>query len=540
MSTAASEASSVQVRTVPLGGSALSQRIQRGDVPADWQLHRPVGPAAWRARAEAVRADVGTDWLRALEPAFGAAHGPAFMRRVAAAGAGVVVTTGQQPGLFGGPAYTITKALSALALADALAQQLRVPVAPIFWAATDDADWREASTTHVVGTDGLVPLALEGPPTDGLMMRDVPLGPLAAARQALHEACGSAAGHDVLAELDAAYADGRTIGDAYVHWLRGLLEPLGVSVLDAAHPAVRTALDPWLRRALRAAPAVDRALRARTDAIVTGGDQPQVELVDGLSLVFASDVEDAGGVGARARVPLVDAERVAESNAVGTLGANVLLRPVLERQLLPTVAYVAGPGELAYFAQATAVAEGLDVPVPLAVPRWAADWTEPQVAQLLDEYAVQEDDLLDPHALETRLAREGMDREVVDALERLRVTLDTQVSALGHAVSQADALVPDAVIDGVSRDLSHRLDRVERRLVAAAKRRDATRARAAAVIRAARRPLGAAPERVLSLVPVLARHGRVVLEQMRAEAARHAEALVHGRAAGVETSSAPR
>lgn len=519
---AAASESGVQVRTAPLGGSALSLAIQQGRSPASWLLARPTDVAGWRARVEAVRAGRDATWREALAAAFGDATTPAHRRLAAAAEAGVVVTTGQQPGLFGGPAYTITKALSALALADTLEAALGVPVAPVFWAATDDADWREAAVTHVVGPDGLRTLTLDGPATEGVAMRDVPLGDLRAQRAALREACGSLLAPEVLAQVDAAYAHGRTVGAAYVTWLRGLLEPLGISVLDAAHPVVREALDPGVRDALRQAAAIDGALRTRTHEIVTLGYEPQVELVDGLSLVFAST--DA----VRARVPIADAATVAAAQPVGALGANVLLRPVLERRLLPTVAYVAGPGELAYFAQATAVAEALGTPVPLGVPRWAADWIEPQVARQLERFGVQEDELRDPHALEARLARGAMDRDVADALERLRVTLDAQIGALGHAVAQADDLVPTPVVEGLARDLAHRVDRVERRLVAAVKRREAELARQAAIVRAARRPLGSAPERVLSLVPVLARHGLSVLDAMRVEASRHAHALVHG------------
>ena len=108
----------VIVRTTLLGGSPLSQAVQRGDVGADWYAHRPASPAAWRTHAQQVRASFdGLDWLTTLAPAL-AVTGAAAERLAQAAARGVVVTTGQQPGLFGGPAYTWSKALSALSLAD--------------------------------------------------------------------------------------------------------------------------------------------------------------------------------------------------------------------------------------------------------------------------------------------------------------------------------------------------------------------------------------------------------------------------------------
>jgi bacillithiol biosynthesis cysteine-adding enzyme BshC len=515
---------SVTITHASLGGSPLSRAIQSQAVPAEWRVRAPHDRATWRSHLESVRSEAG-DWLAPVREAFGPMRHTAVRHRLTeAARHGVIVTTGQQPGLFGGPAYTITKAVSMLALADTLSSEFGMPVAPVFWAATDDADWREAATLHVVGRDGLQALTMPGPVTDGVAMADVPLGELQVLRDALRAASGSAVDPTVLDLIDAAYADGATVGSAYVTWLRSLLEPLGIAVLDASHPALRCTLDPVARAALRAAPRVEQALQARTHAIVEAGFSPQVELVDGLSLVFETDSR------LRSRVPVTRAATVADSAPLGSLGANVLLRPVLERAVLPTVAYVAGPGELAYFAQVTAVAEALALPVPVAVPRWAADWREAHVERLMDRLGVTDEELRDPHAPETRLAHAAMDRDVADALERLRVTIDTQVATLTRAVADDDALVPAAVVSGLARDLAHKVDRMERRLVAAVKRRTHGVNRDIAVVRAARHPLGRSPERVLSLVPVLARHGLGVLAAMREAASEHARALLVGGA----------
>lgn len=512
----------VTIASAPLGGSLLSRAIQSHRVPPEWQLRAPVDRAGWRTHLESVRSGAGS-WLASVREAFGPlTHTAARHRLTEAAQHGVVVTTGQQPGLFGGPAYTLTKALSALALADALSAEFGMPVAPVFWAATDDADWREAATTHVVARDGLQALTMPGPVTDGIAMADVPLGDVRELRAALRAVSGSGAEPMVLDLVDAAYTDGATVGSAYVTWLRGMLEPLGIAVLDASHAALRCTIDPVARVALRGAVSVEQALQARSDAIGAAGFTPQVELVDGLSLVFETTDQ------VRRRVPVSRAADVAHSAMLGALGANVLLRPVLERAVLPTVAYVAGPGELAYFAQVTAVAEALALPVPVAVPRWAGDWRESQVERIMARLGVTDDELRDPHGPETRLARDAMDREVADSLERLRVTMDAQVSALSRAVADDDALVPADVVSGLSRDLMHKLDRVERRLVAAVKRREAGMTRDVAVARASRHPHGSSPERVLSLVPVLARHGLGVLSAMRDAAAVHARALIAG------------
>lgn len=528
MSTLVIASDELWLETAALGGSALSLAVQRGELPVSWRVGRPTDVHGWRAHAEGVRASAGP-WLEQMRPAFGPSMQSVAARRIERAAAdGVIVTTGQQPGLFGGPAYTLTKALSALALANELAAQLGMPVAPVFWAATDDADWTEAAVTHVVGRDGLERLSLTGPATDGVAMADVPLGDVSAQRASLRAACGSVADPMVLDLIDSAYDKDATVGSAYVTWLRSMLEPLGISVLDASHQSLRQASHDTLCSALHHATAIEVALRDRSAAIEAAGFLPQVETVDGLSLVFQTTDT------VRTRVPLADAAHVAESAPVGSLGANVLLRPVLERALMPTVAYVAGPGELAYFAQVSAVAEAAHCSTPVAVPRWAASWREAQVDRVLERLGVQADELQTEHAAENRLARVAMDRDVADSLDRLRVTLTTQLTALGQAVRADDSLVPASVLEGLTRDLEHRLSRMERRLVAAVKRRETETARDLAVARAALFPLGSSPERKLSLVPTLARYGLGVLTEMQRLAATHARALVRGDSSSAE------
>lgn len=503
-----------------------------------WYAPRPRDVNTWRAHALATRASFeGRDWLAPLAPAFGAS-GVAAERLARAAREGVVITTGQQPGLFGGPTYTWSKAMSALATADALEAELGIPVAPVFWAATDDADWMEAAVTYLATPTGLERVALTGPATDGVSMNDVPLGELQTALAQLTRACGSGAHASVLEVVRQAYTPHATIGAAYVVLMRALLEPLGIAVLDAAHPATRAAADTFLRSALRAAPRVHDALRHRAEAIAASGYSPQVEIVDGLSLVFRTggSGSGSGSNGARVRVPVSEASTVASEAEVGSLGANVLLRPVLERALLPTVCYLAGPGEFAYFAQVAPVAEALGAAVPVVAPRWAAEVLEADASDLQARLGITDEQLHDPHAAEQVIARAQLDESVADALERLRVTLETQLRTLGDALRVPDdeepeaALVAPSVLDGLARDITHRLDRFERRVLAGVKRREIGAMQDVAAVRAALRPLGQSPERVLNLVPLLVRYGPGLLDRMREEAMGHARLLVTGHA----------
>lgn len=516
----AGAAARVQVLTQPLGGSPLSQAIQQGNTPAAWNLGRPATPGAWRARAaEVQRAFEGRDWMADIGAAV-SAGGPGRQRldRVAREG-GIVVTTGQQPGLFGGPVYTWSKAVSALALADAIQRETGIPAAPLFWAATDDADLLEAQSVWIASDMGARELRGSAAAPPGTPAASTPQGDLRGQLDAVRGASGSAAAGAVLRLLEAAYGDpAATIGAAYLTLLESLLAPLGIAVLDASHVAVRQAGFPLLRTSLERARELEAVLAARSAAIRDAGFEPQVEDVAGLTPVFVYE----GGV--KRRVQAGEATGVAARADAGSLGANVLLRPLLESAILPTVAYAAGPGELAYFAQVTALAPVLGVRTPMALPRWSATLVEPRMERVLERLGVAREQLADPHAVESALARDAMPAALRDALASMRRGLAAEVDDVETA--DTTRLLPRGVADGLRQRLARQADRFERRTVAAVKRREADLMTDVARARGFFYPGGKPQERALCLMPTLARHGAGVLDDMLLEARLHAEVLV--------------
>jgi uncharacterized protein YllA (UPF0747 family) len=505
---------SVEVRTEPLGGGELARLALSGSAPAAWYPPPPRGAAEWRRRAGDVHGSLRTPgWLRALAPAIEARGAAAERLERCARGGGVLVTTGQQPGLFGGPIYTWSKAVSALALADAIEGATGVPTAPLFWAATDDADFAEASWTMVAVQGGVETLQMVRASGGELPMARTPLGDVSHLVEQLELGAGSAAYAGALDAVRAAYAPGQTVGGAYLALLRDLLEPLGIAVLDASHPATAAAALPHLRLALTRAAAVEHALQERDREIAARGFEPQVAAVEGLSLVFAN------GAHGKRRIPTAEAVAAGGGGPPGTLSPNVLLRPVIERAILPTVAYVAGPGELAYFAQVSAVADALEIARPLAVPRWSGTIIEPHVARILARHALTPDDFRQPDAVETRLARAAVPPAVAATVDELRATVTALTLRLESGDGAAQAVVPRPVVEGARRQLLHRIDRLERRYVAATKRREVEMMADLATARGALYPAGKRQERALNLIPLLARHGPPLLDTMRAHAA---------------------
>ena len=507
--------------TRQLGGSALSRAAIGGELP-EWYSEIPRGETGWGGAARAVASRFKSEpWLERLAPAFNATGLAASKLDAVAAGAGIVVTGGQQPGLFGGPLYVLYKAVTLMELARALETVTSLPVAAVFWAAADDADFVEASHVSVVSDGRLEHLAMMQPAIPGRSMAQTPLGDVSDLLDRLDIACGNVASPAYLRSVREAYVGAATVGSAYVELLRTILAPLGVAVLDAAHPAVREAGQATVYSALVHADSISEALKTRALDITARGYRPQVAQVPNLSLVFET-MDD----GTRRRVPIREAASVAAAGDAHRLGPNVLLRPVMELQILPTVTYVGGPGEIAYFAQVSAVANALEVPVPRIVPRWSGTFVEEDVDNTLTRLGATESDFADPHAIEGRVARSAVSGPVLAAVNQIRQSVTSAAETMRADNQTTEAL--GRSIGTMQAGIEHRLARLERRYAAAVKQRGTDELRDVARVRAALAPDGAPQERVLSFIPFLARHGGEFLDSLQQAARTHVDRLIQG------------
>ena len=131
----------------------------------------------------------------------------------------LVVIGGQQAGLFGGPLLTANKAMTVISLARRLEDQLRVPVIPVFWIASEDSDLAEVDRASILDRDGqLRELKLPGDentrlPVSLIRFEDSLNGLLDELSDTLPET-GLAA--ETLASLRSAYAPGRTLAPTMI------------------------------------------------------------------------------------------------------------------------------------------------------------------------------------------------------------------------------------------------------------------------------------------------------------------------------------
>lgn len=458
----------------------------------------------------------------------------------------LVVTTGQQPGLMLGPLYTIYKALSAAALAAHLEARWSRPVIPVFWAANDDHDYAEARWASWLDASGelrtgalpdrppdapLTPMSRLTLPAEisevlGRLEADLPPGP---DRDATVE------------RLRRYYQPGVTLGAAYSGALAEWLAPFGIACFDSSHPAAKARMAPVLVESTRRAMELDAALAARAAELESQGDAVTVPVGQGATLVFLEDgsgrdrlvMDDGAFVTRRSgtRATLADIEGIARATPE-RLSPNVLLRPVVESSLLPTVAYIAGPGELTYLAQCAPLYAALDVIPQTPIARWSGVLVEPRVDRVLDKFGASLEELLFPgNALEARVVRSQLPRGLLDAGARLRAALDTEYGAILSAAVDVDPTLERPVAAGRQHALTG-LSEIEKKVQAHLKRRESTELAQVARARSAVKPDGKPQERVLSGVSWIARYGTGLLELVRAEASAWYQRALAGGEAG--------
>jgi bacillithiol synthase len=215
----------------------------------------------------------------------------------------------------------------------------------------------------------------------------------------------------------------------------------------------------------------------------------------------------------RERFDLAALERIAAQEP-SRLSPNVLLRPVVESAILPTVAYLGGPGELRYLAMTPPIYQRLEVARQRPLPRWSGVVVEPRVDRVLEKFGLDLTDLFTPPgAVEARLVRSQLPADVLQALERLRAGIEEGYGVLERAAADVDPTLVRPTQAVRQQALTGTQD-IEKKLVHHLKRRQETELAQLGKARTAVLPGGKPQERVLTAAPFLARYGAGLLTEL--------------------------
>jgi len=442
----------------------------------------------------------------------------------------VAVVTGQQAGLFGGPLFTLLKALTAVKLAERVAREHQTPAVAVFWIDAEDHDWEEVRSCAVLD-DTLTPRTVALPPRapgdHGSVAGATLDGSVTAAIDELRSALPRTEFHDALVDgLSSAYAPGRGMADAFARWLEQVLGARGLVVYDCSDPAAKSLSAGVFSRELETAGETSRLAAQAGDALEARGYHAQVEAGRDLVALFHIDPDTGARRAVRHEAAgfLVDGAPVAAAELAreavehpARFSPNVLLRPIVQDTLFPTVCYVAGPNELAYLGQLKDVYAHFGVPMPLMFPRGSATLLDSAALRFISKYGVGLETLQpqDEAGLNALLASQ-IPPVVNETFAAAGRAIEAEMTRVVEAVPAIDPTLQGAARSTLGR-MQHDLQTLHAKMIQAAKRRDDTLRRQYIRTRALAFPGGHPQEREVGFVSFLNQYGPALVDRLDAQ-----------------------
>jgi len=433
----------------------------------------------------------------------------------------VAVVTGQQAGLFTGPLYTIYKALSAIKLAEKLNQQGTKAV-PVFWAATEDHDFDEVSETFFIGNVG--ELLRTGYRPDGYV-KNIPVGSVALDNDIQRniddlfgELPNTEFSDEMLGLLADSWSQGTLFGDAFEKTLAVILDKFGMIFIDPLNPQIKGLSSPIYAKAMARSGEVVASVIKRSRELESSGFHAQVFVEDDHIPFFWHD--DSGrrtalrkvgdGVyrakGAKREFTLSELEKIAVDEPE-RFSPGVLLRPVVQDHLLPTVCYFGGAAEVAYFAQNSEVYRVLERPVTPIFHRQSFTVVESKHRRVLDKLGLSFPQLFDGlEKTRLRLAEESISPGTAKLFADVEEKINAELNRLDQTLSEIDLTLADNLAKR-RRKMNYHIAALRKKTLLALTRKDETVSRQLENAYAALLPNGQLQERSLNVFGFLNKLG---------------------------------
>jgi bacillithiol biosynthesis cysteine-adding enzyme BshC len=356
------------------------------------------------------------------------------------------VVTGQQVGLLGGPPFSVYKALTAIRLANELTANGTSAV-PVFWLATEDHDLTEVDHVFFGARAGLERFDLGKSGAEGRRVGEILLGDaineLSSRASAMLEGVASEV---VAGWIRESYRPEETFGTAFAKLMTRMFAGRGLIFLDPLSPELHRLSAQTMLLALKEHETLAKELVERSAALERAGFHAQVKVTESSTLVFRIvdgrrvpiRPKNGGFVAGNSEEAFEDTWKALERDPE-QFSANALLRPVIQDTLLPTVAYIGGPAEIAYHAQTSLVYKRLLGRAPAILPRAAFTLVTTHVANLLKKYKVEVRDVFaGRQKLRSKMEAEVLPRELTERFAEGEKKLQSVLEALRQPLARLD------------------------------------------------------------------------------------------------------
>ncbi|MDR9419689.1 bacillithiol biosynthesis cysteine-adding enzyme BshC [Gracilimonas sp.] len=346
------------------------------------------------------RADVHTaaDFLKNYIPALKAYHeelGIAdaqakALKKLGEEGA-LAVVTGQQLGMYGGPMFTIYKTMTAILLACKYEQLLDRPVVPVFWLADEDHDFEEIAWTGILGREDFHKINFEAEGKNIPVSEELLGDQIHAFKEKVKEELFETDFTDNLwDQLDTHYQKGKTLAQAFAGLMNEWFAEEGLLIAGSNTAVIKELVMQDFKKSISKAESIYDAIENQSSALeqsfhrqVMNGDSNLFYLSEEEGRTKIHQAEEGWGAG---ETEWKESDLLAEiEDHPEKFSPNVFLRPVIQDKLLPTLGYVAGPGEIAYYGQMKNLYKEFDLEMPPIFPRYTATLLESGISRIIEK-----------------------------------------------------------------------------------------------------------------------------------------------------------
>ncbi|MBX7060300.1 MAG: bacillithiol biosynthesis cysteine-adding enzyme BshC [Pyrinomonadaceae bacterium] len=435
----------------------------------------------------------------------------------------VAIFTGQQSGLFGGPLYTIYKALTAIKAADEL-NRAGTPAVAMFWAATEDHDFDEVASVTIAGQDEPIRLTYQD-----VDEREVPVGDriLTAEIERLIgelelQIAQTEFSRQAVGQLRDSWVSGEGFGRAFLRQLAKQLGCFGMIFVDPQDAELKRLSGPIMALAAAKADLITAEIQKRDARLSEEGLHRQVLVEDDYFPLFWETDEGIrtplrltkDGVRARSvnRRFSIDELVKAIEDEPHRFSAGVMLRAVVQDFLFPTALYIGGAAEIAYFAQSGAAYKVLERPATPIIHRQSFTVVEPRHLRTLESYGLTFDDVFaDKEEVRTQIVEKVIGQDAARLFAEVEEEINIELRRLDEYFAAVDPTLA-ANLATRRRKILYHIAALRKKAYQSEMRRNSDADRRLRRLFSELYPAGALQERTLNIVGLIDRYGIDVID----------------------------
>lgn len=351
-----------------------------------------------------------------------------------------VVVTGQQAGLLTGPLYTVHKAISVIVLAKQASEQLGRKVVPVFWIAGEDHDLAEVSHLYRDINGRIEKLNFphveygKSSASDAKLNKEKVHSFLEEYFRGLPETSHSKELHQLVFSF---LEQAQSFTDFFAAFIHYFFKEQGLLYIDAADPELRKYESPYFLRMIKESEEIAKAVATAEQSLVADGysaaigAEPQAAhlflTVNGDRILLERKenrfISSDGAVSLTMEELLSIAEETPER-----LSNNVVTRPLMQEMVFPVLAFVGGPGEIAYWAAFKGAFEIMGMNMPVIMPRLGMTLLDRHTQALMKKYDLTFSEVVNERKvieLRNALMETVREREAEALLDELKKQLET-------------------------------------------------------------------------------------------------------------------